>query len=187
LSAWAGGDPSALDALVPLVYAELRRLAHHYKRGERRGFGLETTALVHEAYLRLVKARDVRFDNRVHFYAVCAGIIRRILVDIARQEHALKRGGEAPMVVFDEAHVASPQPTREVIAVDEALVALAADDPRKARIVELRYFGGLTVDETAEVLGFSRATVLREWNLAKQWLFHELGGETPRPAGAGRP
>lgn len=174
LSAWSDGDRSALDDLVPLVYEELHRLAHHYMRGERRGRGLDTTVVVHEAYLRLAGSRGLRCENRMHFFAVCAGLMRRILVDIARQEHAEKRGGAVRHVPFAESLAVAPQPGPNLVAVDEALDVLALDDPRKARVVELRYFGGLSVEETAHALGLSRVTVLRDWKLAKAWLWNEL-------------
>jgi RNA polymerase sigma factor (TIGR02999 family) len=177
LVAWSHGDASALEYLVPLVYAELHRLAHQYMRRERQGHALDTTALVHEAYVRLASTHRIACEDRVHFFAVCAGLMRRILVDIARQEHALKRGGHARRVPLDEALTPLPSAGPAIIQVDDALRALAAIHPRQARIVELRYFGGLSVEETASALGLSRATVLREWRLARKWLAHELSRE----------
>jgi RNA polymerase sigma-70 factor (ECF subfamily) len=173
----SGGDQSALERLVPLVYAELRRLAHGYMRGERPGHSLQTTALIHEAYVRLVDARQMRWQNRAHFLAVSAQVMRRILVDVARSERSLKRGGDHPHVALDEELVISQEPRPDLAALDDALIELAAMDPRKSRVVELRFFGGLTAEETAEVLGVSEETVLRDWKLAKVWLLRRL--ETP--------
>jgi RNA polymerase sigma factor (TIGR02999 family) len=175
LRAWRQGDESALDRLIPLVYGELRNLAHRYMRQERPGHGLQTTALIHEAYLRLVSSPQMRWQNRSHFFAVCAQIMRRILVDVARTERAVKRGGGAPHVTFDESLVVSSQSAVDVMAIDAALSALADLDPRKSRVVELRFFGGLTGEEAAEVLGVSPETVLRDWQFAKAWLLERLG------------
>jgi len=174
LLAWRGGDPAALDRLVPLVYAELRRLAHAYMRGERPGHSLQTTALIHEAYLRLVEAPQMRWQNRAHFFAVSAQVMRRVLVDVARAQRSLKRGGNCEHVAFDEGLVLSQDRHPDLIALDEALTELAAMDPRKSRVVELRFFGGLTAEETAEVLSLAPDTVLRDWQLAKVWLLQRL-------------
>jgi RNA polymerase sigma factor (TIGR02999 family) len=174
LLAWREGDQGALDRLVPLIYSELRRLAHGYMRGERPGHSLQTTALIHEAYVRLVDAPQMRWQNHAHFLAVSAQVMRRILVDVARSERSLKRGGDRPHVSFDEG-LAIPQEARpDLAALDDALIELAAMDPRKSRVVELRFFGGLTAEQTAEVLGVSGETVLRDWKLAKAWLLGRL-------------
>jgi RNA polymerase sigma factor (TIGR02999 family) len=184
LLAWRGGDPGALDTLVPLVYAELRRLAHRQMRGERIGHPLQTTALVNEAYLRLVDSHRVHWQNRAHFFAIAAGLMRRVLVDAARARESLKRGGKAVHVSLDDAPGLSRTPDVDVIALDHALEALADLDARKSQVVELRYFGGLSVDETAEALGVSPETVTRDWRMAKLWLVRELKGGAPRePAG----
>ena len=176
LKAWGGGDPQALDQLTPLVYDELRRLARRYMRRERTGQTLQTTALAHEAYLRLVDAEGVRWQDRAHFFAVAAQMMRRILVDAARARRAAKRHGSGIRVTFhDEIPVAAGRDT-ELIALDDALSALAAFDPRRARVVELRFFGGLSVEETAEVLKISAQSVLRDWRLAKAWLAREIAG-----------
>ncbi len=159
---------------MPLVYAELRRLAHAYMRGEREGHSLQTTALIHEAYVRLVDARQMRWQNRAHFLAVSAQVMRRILVDVARAERSLKRGGDHPHVSLDERLAVSPEPRPDLAALDDALIELASMDRRKSRVVELRFFGGLTAEETAEVLGVSQDTVLRDWRLAKLWLLRRL-------------
>jgi RNA polymerase sigma factor (TIGR02999 family) len=176
LTAWSEGDASALDHLVPIVYAELHNLARRHMRAERRGHAVQTTVLVHEAYVRLASSRGLRCKDRVHFYALCAGIMRRILVDIARREHARKRGGNAGQLVLDERLTPAPERGPDIEAVDDAVTALATVNHRQARIVELRYFGGLSVEETAGVMRLSRATVLREWKAAKQWLLHQLTG-----------
>ena len=178
LLAWRQGDAGALDRLLPLVYAELRRLAHGRMRGERAGQTLQTTALVHEAYVRLVNGTRVPWNNRAHFFAVCARLMRRILVDRARARGADKRGFEARHVRFEDWRVGQPAKGAEILAVDEALTRLAASDPRRGKVVELRYFGGLTVEETAAALGISVETVARDWKVARLWLLHELrGGE----------
>jgi RNA polymerase sigma-70 factor, ECF subfamily len=176
LQAWSDGDESALDRLMPLVYHELRRLAKRYMAGERPGHTLQTTALVNEAYLRLVDVKEVSWQNRAHFFAVSAQLMRRILVEFARSRHALKRGGEAPPLSLDEALVVSSKWHADLVALDDALKALAATDARRSRVVELRYFGGLSVEETAEVLKVSAETVKHDWKLAKAWLRRELGG-----------
>jgi RNA polymerase sigma-70 factor (ECF subfamily) len=174
LQAWGNGDQAALQALLPLVEQELRRLARHYMRGERPGHTLQPTALVNEAYLRLVGIAHVRWQNRAHFVAVAARTMRRVLVDMARAKGYQKRGGRAPLVPLDEIDVAAPAPATDVVALHDALDALSALDARKAQVVELRYFGGLTVDETAEVIGVSPETVMRDWTFAKAWLLRAL-------------
>jgi RNA polymerase sigma factor (TIGR02999 family) len=174
LLAWNGGDQAALDRLMPLVHDELRRLAHRYMRGERSGHPLQTTALVNEAYVRLVDSSRVRWHNRAHFFAVSAQLMRRVLVDVARTRQKRKRGGGAVQVSFDEALAVAGGPGLDVIALDDALQALAAFDERKSKVVELRYFGGLSVEETAEALGVSAVTVMRDWSVAKVWLLREL-------------
>jgi RNA polymerase sigma factor (TIGR02999 family) len=164
LRAWSDGDESALDRLMPLVYDELHRLAHRYMARERAGHNtLQTTALVNEAYLRLIDAAKVRWQDRAHFFAIAAKLMRRILVDFARERGYQKRGGDVRKVALDEALVVSPEPDRDLVRLDDALNALAEFDPRKAKVVELRYFGGLSVDETAEVLKIAGITVIRDW------------------------
>jgi RNA polymerase sigma factor (TIGR02999 family) len=174
LLAWRGGDAAALDGLIPLVYAELRHIAHRYMRDERRNRSLQTTALVHEAYLRLIDVTRVDWENRTHFFAVSARMMRRILVEAARRRSTDKRGGDASHVALDEAVVPAAARGADLLALDEALEQLATLAPRKARVVELRYFGGLSVEETAHVLGVSPETVLRDWRMAKLWLQREL-------------
>jgi RNA polymerase sigma factor (TIGR02999 family) len=176
LLAWTGGDPDAFDALLPVIYDELRRLAGRYMRGERVGHTLQATALVNEAYLRLIEVKQVRWQNRAHFFAMAARAMRRILVDAARAHGYQKRGGGAPVLSLDEALVVSPEPGEDLVALDEALTALAAIDPRKSQVVEMRFFGGLSLDETAEALHVSRDTVKRDWKMAKLWLLRELRG-----------
>jgi RNA polymerase sigma factor (TIGR02999 family) len=176
LQAWSDGDEEALKKLVPLVYGELHRLARHYMTGERPGHSLETTELVNEAYLRLVDWKSVRWQNRAHFFGVAAQVMRRILVDFARSRRYAKRGGEARRVSFSEAAFIAAKPSQDFIALDDALETLAAIDARKSRIVELRFFGGLSVEETAEVLKVSPRTVMRDWSLAQAWLYRELSG-----------
>ncbi|MBZ5618993.1 MAG: sigma-70 family RNA polymerase sigma factor [Acidobacteriia bacterium] len=173
LLAWSGGNQDALPMLTPLVYGELHRLAHHYMAGERTGHTLQPTALVNEAYLRLVQTNRVQWQNRAHFFAVSAQLMRRILVDFARSRQYAKRGGKAPVISIDDADVAV-QECAQLVALDDALSALAAVDPRKGQMVELRFFGGLSVEETAEVLKVSVETVMRDWRLAKVWLRREL-------------
>ncbi len=180
LKAWGGGDSAALDRLTPLVYEQLRRMARRYMRNERPGHTLQTTALVNEAYLRLVDTWNVDWTDRAHFYAVCAQVMRRILVDAARSRAAIKRGGQADRVEHSTAinldqlpHPASEM-SAQVCALDEALSMLAQIDPRRAHVIELRFFGGLTVEETAEVLQTSPQTVMRDWRLARAWLAREL-------------
>jgi RNA polymerase sigma factor (TIGR02999 family) len=174
LAAWSDGDRSALDKLAPLVYDELRRLAHGYMRRERADHTLQTTALVNEAYLRLVDQRDVRWQNRAHFFAIAAQMMRRILIDYARKRAYAKRGGGARMLPLEETAVLTDDRASELIALDEALDSLAQFDERKGRIVELRFFGGLSVEEVAEVVGVSPDTVTREWRRAKAWLSREI-------------
>jgi RNA polymerase sigma-70 factor, ECF subfamily len=182
LNAWCEGDQLALDRLLPLVYAELRRVARLRMRAERRADVLQTTALIHEAYLRLIDARRVRWQNRAHFFAVSAKLMRQVLVDAVRARGAGKRGGDVVHVQFDEAVVAAPDRGSDLVALDVALDALADVDARKSRVVELRYFGGLSVEETAEVLNVSEQTVVRDWRMAKLWLGRELGhGRTVAP------
>jgi len=174
LQAWSRGEESALDRLVPLVSTELHDLAHRYMRREPAGHTLQTTALVNEAYLRLVDVTRVAWQDRAHFFAVCANIVRRILVDSARRRRYQKRGGAVLVVPLDEGRIPSPQPGVDVVALDEALGRLATFDPQAARIVELRFFGGLSADETAAVVGVSPRTARRDWAAAKAWLLGEL-------------
>jgi len=177
LRAWTEGDASALERLTPIVYDELHRLARRYMRGERPGHSLQTTALVNEAYMRLVGYERMRWQNRAHFLAVSAEVMRRILVEHARR-HNLKRGGGVPHVSLDEAALVGGHRAADLVALDDALTALAQLDARKAHVVELRFFGGLNVDETADVLKVSPATVMRDWSTAKAWLYRELAGGT---------
>jgi RNA polymerase sigma factor (TIGR02999 family) len=177
LLAWNAGDEQALDRLMPLVHDELHRLARRYMAGQRAGHPLQTTALVNEAYLRLVDSSRVRWQNRAHFFAVSAQLMRRILVDFARARQRIKRGGDAVPVTFDDALTISQEPNAALIALDDALRALAAVDERKSKVVELRFFGGLSVEETAEVLRVSSVTVMRDWAIAKAWLLRELDPE----------
>jgi RNA polymerase sigma-70 factor (ECF subfamily) len=174
LLAWSNGDETALEKLVPLVYEELHRLAHRYISRERPGNTLQTTALAHEAYLRLVDAQGVQWHNRAHFFAVAAQTMRRILVDLARARHNLKHGGGARQVSLGEVLVASPVRGVDMLALDEALGRLAALNPRQSQVVELRYFGGLTNEEVAEVIKISPRTVRSDWSLARAWLYREL-------------
>ena len=178
LLAWREGDEEALEQLVPVVYQELRRLAHRYIAGERRELTLETTALVNEAYLRLVDSPKVQWQNRAHFFAVSAQLMRRILVDFARTRGAQKRGGGAQQVTLKDAMIAPPKKGEDLVALDQALQGLEAVEPRRSRVVELRYFGGLSVKETAEVLKVSADTVMRDWKLAKLWLLRKLSQES---------
>ena len=174
LVAWSEGDAQAFDRLVPLVYEELRRLARRYMARERPGHTLQTTALVNEVYLRLVDSSRVRWRDRAHFFAVSAQLMRRVLVDFARSRHYQKRGGGTQRVSLDEAYIIPSEPDADLVRLDDALKALAALDPRKGRVVEMRFFGGLTVEETAEVLAVSPDTVMRDWTFAKTWLLREL-------------
>jgi RNA polymerase sigma-70 factor, ECF subfamily len=177
LRAWGQGDEAALARLVPLVEAELHRLAHRYMSREKPGHTLQTTALVNEVYLRLVDIAQVSWQDRAHFFAISARMMRRILTDFARSRNYQKYGGAAVHVTFDEALAVSEKQDAEIVAIDEALVALAAVDPRKSQVVELRFFGGLSVEETAEVLKISEKTVKRDWRFAKAWLHQVLSGE----------
>lgn len=179
LLAWNEGDDQALARLMPLVHRELHRLAHRHMAGERPGHQLQTTALVNEAYLRLVDSSRVRWQNRAHFFAVSAQLMRRILVDSARARNRLKRGGDVVQVSIDEAAGVAVDSVVDLVALDDGLTALAAFDERKSRVVELRFFGGLTVDETAEVLEVSSMTVMRDWEFARAWLRRELRPTTP--------
>lgn len=175
---WRNGDKQALDRLMPLVYDELRRIASRYMKREREGHTLQTTALVNEAYLRMVGQDDVDWQNRAHFFGVAASVMRHLLVDHARARGRVRRGADPQQVSLDEAAVVSNQKGEELLALDEALTRLASIDSRKVKIVELRYFSGLTAEETAEVLGVSEITVKREWLKAKAWLYRELTQET---------
>ena len=177
LGDWSGGNEGALEKLIPLVQPELHRLAHYYMSRERAGHTLQTTALLDEAYLRLVDDPNRSWQNRTHFVASAAQLMRRIMVDHARERHSLKRGGGALKVTLDEAALVTETRSEELLALDEALESLAVQDPRKSQIVELRYFGGLTMEETAGFLDMSLRTVEREWNMAKAWLYRALSGE----------
>lgn len=174
LQSWRSGERAALDKITTLVYAELHRLAHIYMSRERPGHVLQTSALVNEAYLRLIDARRVDWQDRAHFLAVSASVMRQVLMQYARQRKADKRGGGTILVELDEAFVLSPERDADMLALDEALNDLARTDPREARIVELRFFGGLNEEETAHVVGISDRTVRREWDHAKAWLLQEL-------------
>ena len=178
LQAWSGGDKSALDKLAPIVYDELHRLARHYLRGERTGHSLQATALVNEAYMRLVDYKRMRWENRAHFFAVSAQLMRRILVDHARR-HNLKRGAGLQYVSLDDTAVIGADRGEDLVALDDAMQALARMDPRKAQVVEMRFFGGLSVEETAEVLKVSAVTVMRDWSTARAWLYREMSGGAP--------
>ena len=177
LGDWSGGDEGALAKLIPLVQPELHRLAHHYMSRERAGHTLQTTAILNEAYLRLVDNTKPLWQNRNHFVAAAAQLMRRIMVDHARERHTIKRGGGALKVTLDEAAFVTEARSDELLALDEALEGLAVLDPRKSQIVELRYFGGLTIEETAEFLNLSQRTVEREWTMAKAWLYRALRGD----------
>jgi RNA polymerase sigma factor (TIGR02999 family) len=174
LLAWGHGDEAALQQLMPLVHGELRRLARRHMAHERPGHTLQATALVNEAYLRLIDVRKIQWQDRAHFFAMSARLMRRILVDFARAKHYQKRVGGTQKVTFDEALVVSNERGGELVALDDALVSLAAIDPRKSQVVEMRFFGGLSVEETAEALQVSVDTVMRDWKLAKVWLKREL-------------
>jgi RNA polymerase sigma factor (TIGR02999 family) len=175
---WSDGDQKALDKLIPVVYQELHRLAHHYMRQERPGQTFQTTALVDEAYLRLVNYKRMRWQNRAHFFAIAAQVMRRILVEHARSRDAAKRGAGAQKISLDQTAVVSEGRSAEVIAVNDALIDLEAWDARKGKIVELRFFGGLNIEETAEVMKISPTTVQREWRAAKAWLHRTLSEGT---------
>jgi RNA polymerase sigma-70 factor, ECF subfamily len=177
LQAWGAGDDHALERLTPLVYAELHRLAHRYMAAEQSGQLLQTTALVHEVYLRLVDVENVDWQSRAHFYGLCARLMRRILIDFARSRNYQKRGGRIPHIELEEAATVSAAVGSEVLAIDKALEELASLDARKSEVVELRFFGGLTVEETAAALRVSPKTVMREWKMAKAWLLRQLSRE----------
>lgn len=177
LRAWSGGDQSALDKLTPIVYDELRRLARRYMKYERPGHSMQATALVNEAYMRLVDYRRMEWQNRAHFFAVSSQLMRRILVEHARR-HNLKRGGSVQHVALENAAVVGAGRAADLVALDDAMNTLARLDPRKVQVVEMRFFGGLSVEETAEVLKVSPITVMRDWSTAKAWLYRELGGMT---------
>ena len=174
LRAWGRGDEEALQKLMPLVYEQLHAAARRYMAGERPGHTLQTTALIHETYLRLVDVRQVNWQDRAHFLAICAQLMRRILIDFARSRGYQKRGGAAPHVNFNEAALVAARPDAHLVALNEALDRLTVVDARKGRVVELRFFGGLGVKETAEVMKVSSDTVMRDWKLAKVWLLREL-------------
>jgi len=178
LLAWSQGDRAALDRLMPMIYRELRRLAHNYLGRERAGHTLQTTALVNEVYLRLIDVRRVSVQDRAQFFALAAQLMRRVLVDFARERLAQKRGGGAAQVSFDEAFIFSPERSAELVALNDALDALSAVDRRKSEVVELRFFGGLSVEETAASLGVSPDTVRRDWKFAKVWLLRAMGQES---------
>ncbi|MCM3870755.1 MAG: sigma-70 family RNA polymerase sigma factor [Pyrinomonadaceae bacterium] len=174
LQDWSAGNEQALEDLLPLIYNELRRLAHNFLYRERPGHTLQTTALVHEAYLKLIDQKDARWQNRSHFFAIAAQAMRRILIDSARRHAATKRGGSQEKLSLDEVPDISLEPNIKLLALDEALKALAEIDPEQSRIVELRYFGGLTIEETAEVMKTSNSTIKREWAMARAWLHQAL-------------
>lgn len=176
LLAWSEGDPAALDKLVPLVEAELRRIARRYMNRENADHTLQTSALINEAYLRLVNQQRVQWQNRAHFFGVAAQVMRHVLIDHARRHHYAKRGGGARKVPLEEGMAQADKRAAELLALDEALDSLAMLDERKSRIIELRFFGGLSVEETAEVLKLSPVTIMREWRTAKAWLHSELTG-----------
>lgn len=174
---WGQGDGTALDRLIPLVQRELHQIARRCMAGERPGHSLQATALVNEAYVRLIDAKNVAWQDRAHFLAVAARVMRHILVDHARSRHYQKRGGDAVRVTLDEAIVVAVEPDQDFVAIDDALKTLAAIDARKSQVVEMRFFGGLTIEETAEALQVSRDTVKRDWKMAKLWLLRELRGD----------
>jgi RNA polymerase sigma factor (TIGR02999 family) len=178
LRAWGAGDTSALDALLPLVQAELRRLARRYMASERRDHTLQTTALVHEAFIRLVDAQQVNWNDRAHFFGIAARLMRRVLVDHARERRAAKRGGGAFNVPFEDGMIVSAPRGLDLLALDSALEALSLIDERQARVVDMRFFAGMTVEETAEALHLSADTVKRDWRLAKLWLLRAIRGST---------
>jgi RNA polymerase sigma factor (TIGR02999 family) len=179
LLAWNRGELDARDALLAIVHEELRRLAGQHMKGERPGHTLQATALVNELYIRLIEVDRVQWQDRAHFFAMASRLMRRILVDAARATRARKRGSGMAMASFDEALLVAHEPDQDLVAVDDALTALAAIDPRKCQVVEMRFFGGLTLDEAAAALNVSRDTVKRDWTMAKLWLLRELGGDTP--------
>lgn len=177
LLAWGEGDQAALDRLMPIVQKELRQAAHRYMLAERTGHTLQTTALVNEVFLRLVDLRQVRWPDRAHFFAMCARLMRHILTDFARSRRSLKRGGSAPRISLEEGAIVSQEPSNDLLVLNEALDRLAALDPRKSQVVELRFFGGLSVKEAAEALKVSEKTIANDWNLARAWLIREIGSE----------
>jgi len=177
LIGWSNGDKEALDALLPLVYEELRKQAARYLRHERPGHTLQTTALIHEAYLKLVDQKNVHWQNRAHFFGIAAQLMRRILVDHARTKKRAKRGGSDIRVSFNDANLMGQARDLDIVALDEALTRLAELDEQQSRIVELRFFSGLTVEETAAILAISPATVKRDWSMAKAWLHREISGD----------
>jgi RNA polymerase sigma factor (TIGR02999 family) len=181
LKAWSTGDPAALAELSRQVYDEMRRMAHRHMAGERRDRTLQTTALVHEVYMRMAEATNVDWRHRAQFFSIASQMMRRILVDAARARHSEKRGQGAVRVNFDETAIVSPDPDRSILALDEALCAFAQVAPRQAKVVELRYFGGLQEEEIVEVLNISPRTVRRDWDLAKAWLLRELSPSTKNP------
>jgi RNA polymerase sigma factor (TIGR02999 family) len=186
LRAWSDGDEAALEQLIPLVESELRRLARAYMRRERPGHTLQTTALVNEAFMRLVDAKEIRWNDRAHFLGITARLMRRVLVDHARARSYEKRGGGARRTAFDEAVAqAISDPSLDIIALDQALDRLASVEPRQAKVVELRFFGGLSIEETADVLHMSSDTVKRDWRLAKEWLVRELSSLSQNEPGRG--
>jgi RNA polymerase sigma factor (TIGR02999 family) len=193
LRRWQQGDQAATEELLPLIYGELRKIARRHLRGERDGHTLEATALVHEVYLRLSDGKELHWNDRVHFYAVAAQMMRRVLVDHARSRDAVKRGGSVVKVSLDEARDPAVESGPDVVALDDALKSLEALDPRKSRIVELRFFGGLTLEETAAVLGVSVPTVVKETRLARAWLHSQIAAgapglrQTPGPPGPAEP
>jgi RNA polymerase sigma factor (TIGR02999 family) len=175
---WGNGDKAALDRLTPLVHEELHRLAHRHMRLERPNHTLQTTALVNEAYVRLVDQRNLHWKNRAHFFSIASRLMRRILVDLARAHYGARRGGGVPRVSLDEAAILSQERAGELVALDEALTRLAKMDERKSKVVELRFFGGMSVEETAEALGVSPITIKRDWSTAKAWLYREIANES---------
>jgi RNA polymerase sigma-70 factor (ECF subfamily) len=183
LRAWTSGDCNALEDLIPIVYTELRRLAHYYLRGERPGHSMQTTALVHEAYLRLAGCERMEWQNRAHFFALSGQLMRRILVENARR-HNLKRGAGVQHISLEEAALLDADRAPDLVALDDALNALERVDPRKVKVVEMRYFGGLSMEETAEVLKVSLITVRRDWSAARIWLYRELAGGADYGLGA---
>jgi len=177
LHAWRGGDAEALERLTAIVYNELHRMAQRYMARERDGHTLQATALIGEVYLRLVKVNEVEWQDRAHFFAVCAQLMRRILTDFARSHGYQKRGAGAPHIPLDEALIVSAQPTVDLVSLEQALTRLGETDPRKAKVVEMKFFGGLTIEQTAEVLQISPETVNRDWGMARAWLLRELDGD----------
>jgi RNA polymerase sigma factor (TIGR02999 family) len=176
---WRNGDKAAFDQLMPIVYEELRRMARRFMGRERRDHTLQTSALINEAYLRLVDQESANWQNRAHFFAVAAQVMRNILIDHARSHHYEKRGGGTKKVSLDDAIILTDERAAELVALDDALTSLAAVDPRKSRIIELRFFGGLNIEETAEVIGLSPTTVQREWRAARAWLYRFIDGKDP--------